>query len=114
MALLLADENFPQPAVEKLRQLGYDVLTLLQTQMAGQAIPDDDVLAFATSQNRCLITLNRKDFIKLHQQSDTHAGIVVCTVDNDYIALAERVHSCLKSNMNGQLARVQRLNPYTL
>lgn len=46
MAMLLADENFPAPAITQLRQLGHDVLTLLQTGMAGQAVPDDEVLAF--------------------------------------------------------------------
>ena len=43
MALLLADENFPAPSVDRLRQLGHDVLTLLQTDMAGLTIPDDEV-----------------------------------------------------------------------
>ena len=35
--MLLADENFPAPAITHLRQSGHDVLTLLQTGMAGQA-----------------------------------------------------------------------------
>lgn len=56
MALLLADENFPAPAIVQLRELGHDVLTLLQTNMAGLAIPDDEVLSFATSINHCLVT----------------------------------------------------------
>ena len=68
MTLLFADENLPFPVVEQLRQRGYDVLTMLQMELAGQAIPDDQVLALSTSLNRCLLTLNRKDFIKLHRQ----------------------------------------------
>lgn len=100
MALLLADENFPAPAIERLRQLDHDVLTLLQTDMAGLAIPDDQVLAFATTLDRCLLTLNRKDFIKLHTQSDHHAGIVICTSDSDFIALADRVDLCLATIEN--------------
>lgn len=110
MALLLADENFPAPSVERLRQLGHDVLTLLQTDMAGLAIPDDEVLAYATSINRCLLTLNRKDFIKLHQQSTLHAGIIICTFDIDFVALADRVNSCLTTETTGRLLRVQRPN----
>ena len=111
MALLLADENFPAPAIERLRQLDHNVLTLLQTDMAGLAIPDDEVLAFATSLNRCLLTLNRKDFIKLHTQSSQHAGIIICTFDLDFTALAERIDYCLKqldTETTGQLLRVQR------
>lgn len=111
MALLLADENFPAPAVQRLRLLSHDVLTLIQTDMAGLAILDDQVLAFATSLNRCLLTLNRKDFIKLHLKSSQHAGIVICTFESDFNALADRIGACLSaSEIVGQLLRVQRPN----
>ena len=113
MAQLLADENFPVPAIIRLRQLGHDVLTLLQADMAGQAVPNDDVLSFATSKNRCLITLNRKDFIKLHALSDHHAGTIICTFDQDFAALSEQMDRCSTENSFrtvGQLLRVQRLN----
>ena len=62
MARLFADENFPMPAVVVLRQLGHDGQTLLQASLAGLAIPDDEVLTLSTLLNRCLLTLNRKDF----------------------------------------------------
>ena len=110
MALLLADENFPMPAVETLRELGHDVQTLLDPNQAGLAIPDNTVLSLATSLNRVLLTLNRKDFIKLHALQPNHAGIVVCKVDADFVGLATRVDSCLEANpdAHGQLLRVQR------
>ena len=41
--LLLADENFPFPAVEYLQAKGHDVLTLLDLEKAGQAISDENV-----------------------------------------------------------------------
>ena len=44
MALLFADENFPLPAVRRLRTLGHDVLTTADAGMAGRRIPDDIVL----------------------------------------------------------------------
>jgi len=47
MARLYANENFPLPAVEELRRLGHDVLTSYESGRAGQAVPDEDVLAFA-------------------------------------------------------------------
>ena len=99
------------PSVEVLRQLGHDVQTLLQLGQAGLAVPDDEVLQLSTSLNRCLLTLNRKDFIKLHNQQQNHAGIVICKADADFIALAQRVDACLKSQkvpIEGQLLRVQR------
>lgn len=111
MALLLADENFPMPAVVVLRQLGHDVQTLLDLGQAGVALPDDDVLALATVHDRCLLTLNRKDFIKLDRQQPDHAGIIICKADADFEALAHRIDACLVSqsdSIRGQLLRVQR------
>jgi hypothetical protein len=67
MARLYANENFPLPAVEELRQLGHDVLTTYESGQAGQATPDEDVLAFAVAEGRVLVTLNRKHFVRLHR-----------------------------------------------
>jgi hypothetical protein len=68
MARLYANENFPLPAIEELRRLGHDVLTSYESGRAGQAVPDEDVLAFAVAEARILITLNRKHFVRLHQR----------------------------------------------
>jgi hypothetical protein len=54
---LYANENFPLPVVEELRRLGHDVLTSLDAGKAGQAIPDDEVLAFAIAEGRALLTI---------------------------------------------------------
>ncbi|MCL4254309.1 MAG: DUF5615 family PIN-like protein [Anaerolineae bacterium] len=108
--LLYADENFPMPVVMVLRQLGHDVLTTLESGKAGQAIPDEDVLTFATENQRTLLTFNRKDFIQLHQKMPQHEGIIVCTVDNDFHGLAKRIDEALSdiSDIKGQLIRVNR------
>jgi hypothetical protein len=37
MARLYSNENFPLPVVEKLRELGHDVLTIQETGMSDQA-----------------------------------------------------------------------------
>jgi hypothetical protein len=86
-----ANENFPRPAVAALRAFGHDVLTTAEASQAG--LSDPDVVAFATGDRRAIVTLNRKDFIKLHNQSNNHAGIIVCHVDLDFQRLAERVHA---------------------
>ena len=110
MALLLADENLPAPTVTALRQHGHDILTMLDLDKAGLSIPDDEVLALAASLNRCVVTQNRKDFIRLHKQQPGHAGILICTVDSDFKALANRIAQCLDEAdlIAGQLLRVQR------
>ncbi|HFD38550.1 MAG TPA: hypothetical protein ENJ31_01685 [Anaerolineae bacterium] len=110
MARLYADENFPFPAVRELRRLGHDVLTIQEAGMADQAMPDQDVLGMASKENRVLLTLNRKHFIRLHRQDANHAGIVVCTFDADFVALAHRIHDAIEATPSptGRLIRVNR------
>jgi predicted nuclease of predicted toxin-antitoxin system len=110
MARLYANENFPFPVVETLRQLGHDVITVSETGKAEQAWPDEDVLEFALQDDRALVTLNRKHFIRLHRQNAEHAGIIVCTFDPDFAALARRIHETIgtMNELHGQLLRVNR------
>jgi hypothetical protein len=110
---LYANENFPQPVVDSLRALGHDVLTTLDSGKAGQKIPDEEVLRFSIAEGRILVTLNRRHFIDLHKKDDSHKGIIVCTFDTDFNALAERIHMKLQevADMTGKLERVNRPNP---
>lgn len=111
MAKLLADENFPLPAVEALRCLGHDIVTIADLGKVNQAFSDPDVLALAVTEGRALITLNRKHFIRLHQTASAHAGIITCTFDPDFPALAHRIHVALQSQtIEGSLIRVNRLD----
>jgi uncharacterized protein with PIN domain len=113
MARLYTNENFPLPVVEQLRLLGHDTLTLQETGGAGRAVPDDVVLAFAASEDRILVTLNRKHFVRLHGEKPDHAGIVVCTFDPDFVRQGRRIHEALgdRGQLAGQLVRVNRPGP---
>lgn len=95
MARLYADEQFPFEVVEHLCKLGHDVLTVQAAGNANLKIPDDLVLEFATSNNRVVLTLNRKDFKRLHRSQPSHAGIIICTDDNDRSALAIRIDAAI-------------------
>ena len=110
MAALFSNENFPLPVVQSLRKPGHDVLTTVDTGRAGDAIPDPEVLAFASAQGRALLTLNRRDFIRLHLKSDAHHGIIVCTFDRDLQGQANRIHQAIASGkeLRGKLIRVNR------
>ncbi len=110
MARLYANENFPSPVVEELRRLGHDVLTIPETSQAGQALSDEGVLASARAERRMVLTFNRKHFIRLHQQPRDHCGIIACTVDADFIALAHRIHQALgtQGQESKPLIRVNR------
>ena len=110
MADLYANENFPLPAVEYLRALGHNVLTSQESGRANQRVSDDEVLRFATSENRAVVTLNRRDFIKLHRSINPHTGIVVCTQDPDFQALAVRIDREIRNHnsLSNQLIRITR------
>jgi len=110
MVTLYVDEDFSYPVVQRLRQLGHDVLTAYEAGQAGQGIEDAVVLAFATAAGRAVLTFNRRHFIRLHAEISLHAGIIVCTRDDDIVALADRIHQQLQSDpaLQNQLLRINR------
>ncbi|MBI3491124.1 MAG: DUF5615 family PIN-like protein [Acidobacteria bacterium] len=110
MARFLADENFPFPVTEAFRRLGHDVVTLADIGKAGRALTDQAVLDLATADARCVLTLNRRDFARLHRASSDHAGIVVCTFDTDFEGQAGRIHAAITAyvSLTGELIRVGR------
>lgn len=110
MARLHANENFPVEVVYRLRELGHDVLTTHDVGRSNQGIEDESVLQFATQENRCVITINRKDFMRLHRDNPAHAGIIVCTQNRDFPAFAARIDDAIRqsSTLAGQLVRVVR------
>ena len=110
MARIYSNENFPFPVVQKLRELGHDVLTVQESGKADQAWPDDDVLRFAIAENRAVLTINRRHFIQLHREQPQHAGIIVCTLDPDFAGQGQRIHEAIRAqdSLQGQLIRVNR------
>jgi predicted nuclease of predicted toxin-antitoxin system len=110
MARLFADENFPLPVVEELRGLGHDVLTIQEAGMANQRFPDEAILRFANADNRAVLTLNRKHFVRLHNTSSDHAGIIACTVDLDFAGQAVRIQKAVESrdSLDEELIRINR------
>jgi hypothetical protein len=105
-----ADENFPQPAVERLRERGHDVLTVPESGYSGRAWPDEEVLRYAISTDRAVLTLNRRHFIRLHAQIPDHLGIVVCLYQPDFRTLADKIHekTLESASLRGLLVRVHR------
>ena len=109
MARLYSNENFPLEVVRRLRALGHDVLTSLEAAQANRRIPDKDVLAFASAEERALLTQNRRDFLKIHNSGDfQHSGLVLCTADPDFAGQAFRIHTAISGDLSGELIRVNR------
>lgn len=111
MARLYADEGFPFIVTSLLVDLGHDVLTEQAAGQANQRIPDDQVLEFAASQRRAVLTINRGDFIRLHQNDSNHAGIIVCTENLNRQQLAQSIHDAIaaEKSLSGKLIRINRL-----
>ena len=111
MAKLYANENMPLPVVEYLRELGHDVETSRDAGRSNQRISDQEVLRYAADRGRAVLTLNRVDFHDLHKAGQIpHEGIVRCTEDKDFSALATRIHKAIgqTADLTGQLVRVTR------
>lgn len=114
MARIYTNENFYLDSVKALRQLGHDVLAAKEAGNANLGIPDEEVLKFAKSENRIVLTLNRRHFVQLHRLHPLHPGIIVCTEDKDVEGLANRIHQALEAvggNLENQLLRIVRPNP---
>lgn len=111
MALLYSNENIPRPVVDALRLLGHDVMTVLEAGHANRRVPDEAVLEFASRLHRIVLTINARDFRRLHRQRADHAGIIVCSMDRDFVGQAARIHAVLEGaagNWVGRLRQVDR------
>ena len=113
MARLYDDENFALPVVEQLRLLGHDVLTASMAGQANKRVPDLAVLRFAATEGRALLSFNRFHFVRLHKAGTEHQGIVVCTFDLEFVALAGRIHEAISDcgELSGKLLRVTKPHP---
>src|SRR2546428_169555 len=98
--LLYADENLPLPVVGELRRLGHDVLTAQDD--GRRNTPDPDILARAHALGRSVLTHNRRHFERLHNKGAGHSGIVTATRDDDFVALADRIHAALAGRAPGR------------
>jgi Domain of unknown function (DUF5615) len=77
---LLLDEMFSGDIGQQLRAKGHDVTSVV-ADPALVGLPDDQVLAYATTQGRTLVTSNVKDFVPLDGRyraaGQSHAGLIL-------------------------------------
>ena len=57
-----------------------------------------------------VLTINRGDFIRLHNLQPIHAGIIVCTEDLNRQRLANQIHEAITNtvDLTNQLIRINR------
>jgi len=75
MTALLLDEMYPPALARQLRENGHDVVAALDVEVGLSSRSDEDVLAWAARNNRCVVTENVRDFARL-ASAMPHAGIV--------------------------------------
>jgi predicted nuclease of predicted toxin-antitoxin system len=78
MTLLLANEQVSFRLVDLLKDAELDILTINDLGKDDQRFPDEDVLTLAHLPGRAVITFDRRDYSKLHQQGIAHSGIILC------------------------------------
>ena len=79
MIKLIADEGVDKPIVDVLRNAGFDLLYILET---NQGADDDLILAKANSEQRILLTQD-KDFGELvFRLQQAHFGVILIRLEN--------------------------------
>jgi hypothetical protein len=77
---LLLEEMVTDDIARQLRTKGYDVISVV-ADPGPVGLPDDQILAYATTEGRALVTANVKDFIPLDTRyraaDQSHAGLVL-------------------------------------
>jgi len=77
---LLLDEMFSDTIAQQLSTKGFDVISVV-AHPALVALPDDQILAHATTEGCALVTANIKDFIPLDGRyraaGQTHPGLIL-------------------------------------
>ena len=76
---LFLDEDVYTVLAVALRKRGHDAVHALEEKRLG--LPDESQLTFAASEDRCLVSFNVGDFVRLHNrwvaEGREHAGIIV-------------------------------------
>ncbi|MER7002393.1 DUF5615 family PIN-like protein [Dactylosporangium sp. NPDC000555] len=73
---LLLDEMYPPALARRLCDSGHDVLAVLDVEVGLASRSDEDVLAWAVRNNRCVVTENVSDFARLAAQGVAHCGLI--------------------------------------
>ncbi|SRR5258708_2111733 len=77
---LLLDEMFSDSIAQQLRASAHDIVSVV-TDPALVALPDEQILAYATAAGRAVVTANVKDFVPLDGRyraaGQSHAGLIL-------------------------------------
>jgi predicted nuclease of predicted toxin-antitoxin system len=79
---LLLDEMYASAVAEQLRERDHDVIAVAERADL-RGTPDEDLLAWARTEDRALVTDNQRDFIPIHRRciagGHDHKGLILTT-----------------------------------
>jgi hypothetical protein len=81
LRLLLDEDSQAKLLISQLWAVGHDVLTV--TEAGLEARSDAEVLAYAASVQRVVLTRNCDDYYALHSAGQTHTGILSVYLNRD-------------------------------
>lgn len=81
LSLLVDEDSQAKYLVNLLQLAGHNVLTVNEVGIAG--CPDNEVLDYARTASRIILTRNCADFQQLHQVNGSHPGILAIYQDAD-------------------------------
>jgi predicted nuclease of predicted toxin-antitoxin system len=77
---LLLDEMYTAAIAEQLRERDHDVIAVAERADL-RGTPDEDLLAWARTEDRALVTDNQRDFIPIHRRAiasdHDHKGLIL-------------------------------------
>jgi hypothetical protein len=103
MTQLLLDEMYPPALAQQLRDQGHDVLAALDVEVGLSSRSDEDVLAWAARNRRCVVTENVRDFARLAPMMP-HSGIIFVSAQrfprtrSGIAGLAAALHELIAAN----------------
>ena len=84
---LYLNENITDEVAQRLRGKGFDAIS--SHEVGKDAEDDTKQMAYAVSQRRAIVTINKKDFILLHkvylQTGTEHYGIILSTDEDQWL-----------------------------
>jgi Domain of unknown function (DUF5615) len=98
---LYTDEDVFRALARALRDRGYDAQSCQEAGRAGQGVPDEAQLLYASRHGRAILTFNCTDFLRLDahwkRAGREHAGIIVSVEVDDLGELIRRVERHLNT-----------------
>ena len=72
---LYLNENMSAEIAQRLREQGYDAVSSHEAGM--DALDDEAQISFAVSERRAVVSINKKDFLAIHNQYIENGKIIV-------------------------------------